>query len=250
MSTTKKATTAMQGSTRNTKRRKGKGKKKRNAFVPIKGGDGGAAVKVRRGPNWSANGLVVLTGASIRCRADREAFELVLVETTDPCDRAHNEKKLVHENAPPGYDTSWELCGLGEIDLPGSEPISRPRRYHPTQVVGRVEQDTKGVVVFDNRVGLDSMFDHAARVAAMLERSGIEMGWHTLFPRAGAQRVESERVQLMASHFAGQSRDQVRNRVQQSTSEFGMTKKEQQADRVGRRWLRRKLRHLDDIDDE
>jgi hypothetical protein len=99
------------------------------------------------------------------------------------------------------------------------------------------------------QVGIDSMFDHAARIAAMFERVGIEMGWHTRFPRERSERVESERVQLMSAHFAGMTRDQVRNRVQQKTS-MGMTREERNAQRQGTAMLRAHMVDWDGMDDE
>lgn len=200
---------------------KAKKSKKRKAFVPTKGGDGGTPAKIRRGPNWSANGLVVLTGASIRGQDERAAFEAVLVATTDPSDRAHNEKKLVDPNAPPHRDASFVLCALGEIDLPGSPPRSRPRRYHPSQVVGRVELDEDGAVRFDNRVGVDSMFDAAARAGQRLEDAGIEMGWHT--SRVG----ECSRMEQALRHmYEGMDWHAVRDCVEQKTTQEMITRED------------------------
>jgi len=207
--------------------RRGKGstgkvqKRRKKAFVPTKGGDGGTPAPVKRGANWAANGLVVLTGASIRGGDARAVFESVLVETTDPSDRAHNEKKLAAAGANPRRDDSWVLCTLGEIDLPGARPRSRPRRYHPSQVVGRVERDADGVVLFDNRVGLDSMFDHAARDAQRLEDAGIEMGWHTT--RVGeCSRME----QALRHRYEGMDWHAVRDAVEQKTTQEMITRED------------------------
>jgi hypothetical protein len=92
------------------------------------------------------------------------------------------------------------------------------------------------------------MFDEAARVAAGFERAGIEMGWHTSYPREGTTRLESERVQVMAAHFAGMSRDQVRNRVQQKTS-MGMSGAEIRAQRAGTDFLREHMVDWDGMDE-
>ena len=185
--------------------------KNRKGFVPVKGGDGGVAVKARRGPNWNANALLVLTGASIRCAADRAAFELLLVETTDPCDRAHNIKKLISPRMNPRLESSFVLCGLGEIDLPGAAPVSRARRYHPSQVVGRPGK----------RVGFDSMFDGAAESARRLEDAGIEMGWHTT--RVGEC---SRNEQALRHLFEGVDHHAVRDRIEQRTSQAMITRED------------------------
>lgn len=229
--------------------KKGKGK----AFVPTKGGNGGRAVKMKRPRHWADNAMMVLTGSSIGgssrdARDERAAFEDALIETTDPCDRAHNRKKLVHPNAVPHLPQSWVLCALGEIDLPGSAPVSRARRYHRSQVVGRAELGEDGETVFDNRVGLDSMFDHAARVAAGFERAGIVLGWGTSFPRERSAPLASERVVMMAAHFAGRSRDQVRNAVQQRTS-VEMDAGEIEAQRAGTELLRANRVDWDGMDE-
>lgn len=206
-------------------------------FTPTKGGDGGTAPKVKKGPNWHANALEVLTGATIRNKADRAAFEASLILTTDRHDRAHRVKVLVHPQAAPQLPESWRIAALGEIDLPGRPPRSRPRRYHPSQVVGPVRFDAHGAVVLDRRVGLDSSFDHGAAMAARIERAGICLGWGTSFPRERSTPLASRRVQEMAGHFAGMTRDQVRNRVQQRTS-TDMSPEELRAQEAGTALLR------------
>lgn len=192
---------------------RGRRKKRKGAaaFVPTKGGDGGRAVKIKRGPNWNANGLLVLTGASIRCKADRAAFELLLIETTDPCDRGHRRKKMISGAASPAMAESWVICALGEVDLPGGEPVSRARRYHPSQVVGRPGK----------QVGFDSMFDDAARSAARLEAAGIEMGWHTT--RVGeCSRME----QALRHRYEGVDWHAVRDALEQKTTQRAITRED------------------------
>ena len=224
MSTKRKATTAgkSKGSTGNktppsrgaratSPRGAGRSKKRRKPFVPTKGGDGGTPARVVRGVNWNANALVVLTGASIRCKADRAAFELLLVETDDPSDRAHNQKKLFGLNPDPRKDDSWVLCGLGEIDLPGARPRSKPRRYHRSQVVGRPGY----------RVGFDSMFDAAAAAAQEYEDAGIELGWHTT--RVGEC---SRNEQALRHLFEGEDHHRIRDRIEQRTSQAMITRED------------------------
>ena len=213
-SVTRARDTSPAGAGKERKRKgRGKGSTGNNAggFVPTKGGDGGAPVKVRRGPNWSANARVVLTGASIACKADRAAFELLLVETTDRCDRAHNEKKLIVPGVNPQLEDSWVLCGLGEIDLPAAKPVSRPRRYHPSQVVGRPGK----------QVGVDSMFDALAVAAQRLQDAGIEMGMHTT--RVGeCSRME----QALRHRYEGEDWHTIRDQLEQKTTQQAITRED------------------------
>lgn len=212
------------------KGKKGRKKGRKGPFTPSRGGTGGVAPRVNRGPDWAANARIVLTGASIggSGRAAREARAMFLAsceETSDPHDRAHNRKKLVGHD--PSQNASWMLAELGEIDLPGREPVSRPRRYHRSQMVG-----TPGA-----QVSIDSMFDAAAGRARVLEGAGVEMGWHTDFPRARSTPLASRRAQEMAVYFAGRSRDEVRNRLHPRLRQE-MSEQECAAQEAGTRMLR------------
>ena len=184
-------------------------------FVPTKGGDGGVAPKkakkVPRSAHWDDNGKVVLTGSSIKNKADRAAFMDSCIPTTDLRDRAHRRRRLVFEGMPKELDDSWVLMSWGEICIPGIELPGQPRRYHPSQCVG----------TGDRIVGIDSMFDGAAETAMRLENAGIEMGWHTTKP-GQYSRSEMER----ASVFAGMSRDYVRNSLEGQTSQEAITRED------------------------
>lgn len=201
--------------------RKGR-KKHAGQFTPSKGGDGGRAVSAKRGPDWDANARVVLTGASISRRTpERAAFEAGLIATTDTADRAHNQKKLAYDGANPQHSENWVIKGLGEIDIPGSDAVSTPRMYHTSQVVGRVEIDEDGRVVFDNRVGVDSMYDAIAEEAQRLEGAGIEMGWHTGRP-GECSRTE----QALRLRFEGADHHDIRDVINQRTRQKPITREE------------------------
>ena len=193
---------------RKNKANKSAGKKGRLA-MPTKGGDGGVAVPIKRKQHWADNARVVLTGSSIFRKPDRAAFMCSCVPTCDIHDRAHQERRLIFPGFNPACDDSWTLMPWGEFDIPGKPLPGQVRRYHPSQMVG----------VGERRVAFDSMFDCAADTASRLENAGIEMGWHTTKP-GQYSRGELDR----AGVFTGMSRDQVRNRLHQETTQEAITR--------------------------
>ena len=202
---------------KNKNKSKSKRKKSSNAFVPAKGGDGGTPTpKIKRGPNWNANSALVLTGVSIigPSKEDHrryESFVGLCEPTADIHDRAHSRRRKVYDQAPDQIEESWVLMPWAEFAIPGKPLPGRVRRYHSSQMVG----------TGDRRVGFDSMFDEAARIAGRLEGAGIEMGWHTTRP-GEYSRGELDR----RSVFAGMNRDQARGKLHQETTQEMITRED------------------------
>lgn len=203
--------------------------------TPTKGGDGGVAVPIKRGPHWNDNAKVVLTGSSINgpTKIKHRAFiDFVdqCIPTTDRHDRAHAEKRLIHLSMPETHEDSFTAPTLQDLGpKERKRGLGQARRYHRSQIVGRIDPDT-GV---DNRVGIDSMYDQWADTASKLESAGIEMGCHLSSPgqtsileRELRRKYEGEQI----------TRDEFRNRIQQKTS-IEMTPEEISQHRKGSDWL-------------
>lgn len=198
---------------------------KRKAFVPTKGGDGGVAVPRRRGPHWTDNGKVVLTGEQIP-RAHRAAFEAGLVRTTDPCDRAHLHREPL-ANIPRQLDEAWVLAepGLLESRFGAGKLPGQLRRYHRSQMTSR-------------GVAYDSMFDGAAATAARLQGElDIDLGWRTQFPRPERRQYAPTEVQR-ARALAGLTCLQARAVTQQSTRQSALTTAEIELEKAATRLIR------------
>lgn len=198
------------------------------AFTPTKGGDGGAFVPRRMPAHWEDNGRVVLTGDAIG-GADRAGFEAGLVETRDPCDRAHLWREQL-AGVPRELPESMVLADHDMLRsrFHGRALPGEPRRYHASQVTSR-------------GMPYDSMFDDAALTAARLQADlGIDLGWRTGFPRA-QKRVyagcEIERARALAGMEGKQARRMLERKVRVS-----MTTREFQLEQEANALLRRRAR--------
>lgn len=159
---------------------------KASGAAPTKGGDGGRAAPVKRGPHFHDNRRAVLAGADVRdtpLEPDATArFFASLVETQDPHDRAHGVRRL-EPGASPMVDDSYTLLCLRELRAahPGAGVgglSGRPRAYPPSSVVSVVVRAPGGDVA--RVVGIDSAFDGWSAAADRLAREGVclDGGWN------------------------------------------------------------------------
>lgn len=152
--------------------------------------------RLKPGPHWDDNDLVYLTGLDMNLEMDAAAFGAFigsLVETADPMDRAHKNRRLI-----PGllahFEESWVLLSHGEIDHPKFRKQRRSsvtrRRYHPSQLTSR-------------GVSFDSMYDSVHAIAKGIQFAGINLGWNMTSESYDSQ---GDRAKVLA----GLTRDQAR----------------------------------------
>ena len=169
--------------------------KTRRTPGPTRGGDGGVYRAPPEPRHWRDNGKIVLTGA---------ADDGTLVSTIDPDDLAHLvRQRLCADHGPMTPFNSR----LADPDMVRLADTATPRRYHRSQVTSR-------------GMPYDSMYDHAAAVAARLQRDlGIDLGWRTCYPRCPrvvvAAATTADRARLFAGLTARQTRDLVTPKTRQ-----------------------------------